>query len=167
MAKAKTMSRSRNQLATSYAPESFFTFEGGLGACISRSAMGEPVTLADSTLDQIFERINELGRAWFGAAMVARDAEPSQPPVVAVQCVDARLLDSTRTSFQPPAQDRVYLCRPSHMEYTPAPLAFVCRSCGLFRDYTTLRNLDADLPNLSPEHCQHPKTKGQCDWEQL
>ena len=36
MARAKTMSRSRNQLAASYAPESFFTFEGGTGACISR-----------------------------------------------------------------------------------------------------------------------------------
>jgi hypothetical protein len=29
------MSRSRNQLATAYAPGSFFTFEGGLGACIA------------------------------------------------------------------------------------------------------------------------------------
>jgi hypothetical protein len=41
MTTAKTMNRSRNQLASAYAPESFFTFEGGLGACISRSSAGE------------------------------------------------------------------------------------------------------------------------------
>jgi len=61
MAKAKTMSRSRNQLATAYAPESFFTFEGGLGACIAHSAIGESITLSDPTKDQIFERINQIG----------------------------------------------------------------------------------------------------------
>jgi hypothetical protein len=167
MAKAKTMSRSRNQLATAYAPESFFTFEGGLGACISRSSIGESMSLPDSTLDQIFERINEIGRAWFNAAMGARDSDESKPRVQAVQCVDGRLLDATRTTFQAPSQDRVYLCRPSHMEYTPAPLTFVCRTCGLFRDYDSLKRLDEDLPNLAPEQCQHPKKKGHCDWEQL
>src|SRR5258708_7269769 len=167
MAKAKTMSRSRNQLATAYAPESFFTFEGGLGACISRSSIGESMSLPDSTLDQIFERLNEIGRAWFNAAMGARDGDESKPRVQAVQCVDGRLLDATRTTFQAPSQDRIYLCRPSHMEYTPAPLTFVCRSCGLFRDYESLRKLDEDLPNLAPEQCQHPKKQDHCDWEQL
>ena len=73
MARAKSMSRSRNQIASSYAPESFFTFEGGSGACIARATAGEAIFLAEPTLNQIFERINELGRAWFSAAMSARD----------------------------------------------------------------------------------------------
>ena len=167
MSKAKTMSRSRNQLATAYAPESFFTFEGGLGACISRSSVGEPIQLVESTADQIFERINELGRAWFNASISARDRDMSKPRIVPLQCVDPRLLDSTFSDFQTPGQDRIYLCRPSHMEYTPAPLSFVCRTCGLFRDYETLSHLDRDLPNLSPAHCQNPNKKGSCDWEQL
>jgi hypothetical protein len=167
MSKAKTMSRSRNQLATAYAPESFFTFEGGLGACISRSSVGEPIQLVESTADQIFERINELGRAWFNASISARDRDMSKPRIVPLQCVDRRLLDSTFSDFQAPGQDRIYLCRPSHMEYTPAPLSFVCRTCGLFRDYETLSHLDRDLLNLSPAHCQNPKKKGSCDWEQL
>src|SRR5688572_29686713 len=108
MARAKTMSRSRNQLATGYAPESFFTFEGGLGACISHSAIGESLTLNDATLDQIFERINEIGRAWFSSAVLAREHDPSKPPVTPIQCVDIGLLDATRTFFQLPGQDQVY-----------------------------------------------------------
>lgn len=167
MAKAKTMNRSRNQLATSYAPESFFTFEGGLGACISRSSIGEPIQLSDSTIDLIFERMNELGRAWFNAAMSARDGDPAKPPILPLQCVDAAMLDHTRTDFQLAGQDRIYLCRPSHMEYTPAPLTFVCRTCGMFKDYDSLDELDKDLENLTPANCQNPSKSGHCDWEQL
>ncbi|WP_218278130.1 hypothetical protein, partial [Pseudomonas sp. HMWF006] len=32
---APTMTRSRGQLGSAYAPGAFFTFEGGLGSCIS------------------------------------------------------------------------------------------------------------------------------------
>ena len=167
MAKAKSMTRSRNQLATSYAPESFFTFEGGLGACISRSSPGEPVQLSDSTKDLIFERMSELGRAWFSSAISARDGAPDKPPVTARQCVDNSLLNHTKTEFQLPGEDRFLLCRPSHMEYTPAPLTFVCRTCGMFKDYKNLTELDRDLENLIPDHCQNPKKKSNCDWEQL
>ena len=167
MAKAKTMNRSRNQLATAYAPESFFTFEGGLGACIARSSAGEFIQLSDSTIDLIFERMNELGRAWFNAAHAARDGDPTKPRILAAQCVDNAMLDPTRTEFQLPGQDRFYLCRPSHMEYTPAPLTFVCRTCGMFQDYETLAELDRDLEFLTPSHCRNPKAKSQCDWEQL
>lgn len=167
MAKAKTMTRSRNQLATAYAPESFFTFEGGLGACISRSAVGESIQLSESTKDLIFERMNELGRAWFNSAMSARDGEQSKPPVMPQQCVDQVLLDTTKSQFQLPGEDRIYLCRPSHMEYTPAPLTFVCRNCGLFQDYETLTELDRDLENLSRGRCPNSKVRASCDWEQL
>lgn len=166
MANAKTMSRSRNQLATTYAPESFFTFEGGVGACISRSAYGEPVTLEEPTLDQIFERMNELGRAWFDAAINARNGK-NGPPVLPAQCVDHRLLDSMRSGFQLPGQDRIYLCRPSRMEYTPAPLAFRCRRCKSFRDYDSLKELNEELDNLTKCKCKDPTNSGPCDWEQL
>jgi hypothetical protein len=167
LAKAKTMTRSRNQLATAYAPESFFTFEGGLGACISRSTAGEPIPLSESTKDLIFERMNELGRAWFDSAMSARDGDPTKPRLMPAQCVDQVLLDPTRLQFQLPGEDRIYLCRPSHMEYTPAPLSFVCRTCGVFKDYESLADLDRDLGNLIPERCSNPKKKARCDWEQL
>jgi len=167
VAKAKSMNRSRNQLATAYAPESFFTFEGGMGACIARSAAGETIQLSEPTIDLIFERINELGRAWFNAALSARDGDPTKPRILPGQCVDQALLNPSRTEFQLPGLDRFYLCRPSHMEYTPAPLTFVCRTCGLFQDYESLGRLDDDLKYLTPENCRNPKKKGVCDWEQL
>lgn len=167
MAQAKTMSRSRNQLATAYAPESFFTFEGGLGACIACSVAGEHVALPESTLEQIFERINELGHAWFDAAMRARDGDADKRQPLPAQCVDVRLLDATRAQFQAPGQDRLLICRPSHMGYSPAPLAFRCRTCGLFRDYESLKEFENDLPNLSASNCRNAGTKGPCDWEQL
>lgn len=167
MAKASTMNRSRNQLATAYAPESFFTFEGGLGACIARSSAGEAIQLSESTIDLVFERMNELGRAWFNTAVSARDGDATKPAVLPAQCVDQALLDPTKTDFQLPGQDRLYLCRPSHMEYTPAPLTFVCRTCGMFRDFETLAELDRNLKNLTPDHCLNPRKKDSCDWEQL
>lgn len=169
MTSAKTMTRSRNQLAASYAPESFFTFEGGLGACIAKSAIGEPLQLSVATMDLLFERMNELGRAWFASAMAARSGQPDKPAVLPQQCLDRALLDSTGSQFQLPGQDRFLLCKPSGMEYTPAPLTFVCRTCGLFRDYERLAELETDLPNLTPERCRDPKRKpgAQCDWEQL
>jgi hypothetical protein len=167
MTKAKTMNRSRNQLATAYAPESFFTFEGGMGACIARSSVGESIHLSEATIDLIFERMNELGRAWFNAAMSARDNDATKPRVLPLQCVDQIMLDPTKAEFQLPGQDRIYLCRPSHMEYTPAPLTFVCRTCSMFQDYETLSELDRNLDRLSPAHCPNPKKKGDCDWEQL
>ncbi len=164
---AKTMTRSRNQLATAYAPESFFTFEGGLGACISRSSSGEPIPLSESTKDLIFERMNELGRAWFDSAMAIRDGDSSKPKVLPQQCVDQVLLDPARSGFQFPGEDRIHLCRPSHMEYTPAPLSFVCRTCGLFKDFENLTDLDRNLENLTPTRCPNVRKQAQCDWEQL
>lgn len=118
-------------------------------------------------MDLVFERMNELGRAWFNTASSARDGDTTKPRILQAQCVDQALLDPTRTEFQLPGQDRFYLCRPSHMEYTPAPLTFVCRACGMFKDYDTLAELDKNLESLTPERCPDPKKKSQCDWEQL
>jgi len=167
MPTAKTMNRSRNQLASAYAPESFFTFEGGRGACISRSSAGESLQLSEPTTNLIFERMREIGRAWFDAAMDARSGDPAKPQPLPKQCVDPALLDSTQSAFQLPGQSHIYLCKPSHMEYTPAPLTFVCRTCGVFRDYATLKEFDADIENIVPDKCANPKKPGQCDWEQL
>lgn len=161
------MSRSRNQLATAYAPECFFTFEGGVGACISRSTVGEPAELAEPTTEQIFERLNELGRSWFDAAFNARAGDPAKQQVLPAQCVDRRLLDGPALAFQTPGLDRVLLCRPSRMEYTPAPLTFVCRHCGLFRSYDTLVKLDEDIDTLSTIPCKCGKPGATCEWEQL
>lgn len=171
MAKAKPMSRSRNQIATAYAPESFFTFEGGVGACISRSTAGELATLLDTTRAQILERFEEFGLAWFQSAMQARDHKPEQRqkhPILPEMCVEKAMLDELGQEFRVPGVDRLYFSKPSNMGYTPAPLTFVCRYCDLFREYTTLRDFTRALPVLQMSQCLSPRAPaGTCSWEQL
>jgi hypothetical protein len=171
MAKAKPMNRSRNQLATAYAPESFFTFEGGVGACISHSMPGEPASLLDSTRTNILERLEQFGVAWLDTGMRARDNKPDQAlkaPVLAEQCVERTLLDDARQAFRLPGADKIYFSKPSNMGYTPAPLTFVCRHCDLFREYATLRDMSRDLANLQAQRCSSQRApNGLCSWEQL
>jgi hypothetical protein len=171
MAKAKPMNRSRNQLATAYAPLSFFTFEGGVGACIAHAVAGEPVTLLDATRAQIIERFEEFGLAWFQAAMQARDHKTEQRqkhPILPEMCVEKHLLDECVQEFRVPGIDRLYFSKPSNMGYTPAPLTFVCRYCDLFREYSTLRDFTRALPALQAARCSSSRAPcGTCSWEQL
>lgn len=170
MPKAKPMNRSRNQLATAYAPESFFTFEGGVGACISHSMPGEPATLLDSTRRNILERLEQFGVAWLDAGMKARDNQAEKKlkaPVLPEQCVERHLIDEAG-QFRLPDVDKLYFSKPSNMGFTPAPLAFVCRYCELFRDYGTLRAMGRDLGALQSHKCTSSRAPhGVCSWEQL
>jgi hypothetical protein len=170
MAKAKPMNRSRNQLATAYAPESFFTFEGGVGACISHSMPGEPAALRDSTTRNILDRLEQFGIAWLDAGMKARDNQPDKKlkaPILAEQCVERSLLDEGE-KFRLPGADKLYFSKPSHMGFTPAPLAFVCRHCELFREYKNLREMGRDLNDLQSHHCISSRASHNiCSWEQL
>ena len=165
MTAPKTMNRSRNQLASSYAPGSFFAFEGGVGACIAQVSRVQQVDLSQSTLDQLYERLEEIGRSWYDMASNCRAA--GEPTVLPRQCVDISLLDSTHSNFQLIGQDKVHFCRPSQMEYSPAPLAFRCQSCGLFRDFDSLDQLDAQLGTMATTPCRHLSKPGPCSWKQL
>ena len=171
MAKAKPMNRSRNQLATAYAPESFFTFEGGVGACIAHSMPGEPATLLETTRGNILERLEQFGVAWLDAGMRARELKPDQVakfPVMPELCVERTLLDETRQAFRLPGGDKIYFSKPSNMGYTPAPLTFVCQHCDLFREYSTLGVMNRDLGNLQAHKCVSPRAPNAlCRWEQL
>ena len=130
MAKARSMNRSRNQVATSYAPGSFFTFEGGVGACIATTAItGEQITLTLSTTRMILERLEQFSSAWFSRAMSARNDKPEHVnkfPIVPELCVDVGLLNEERTDVKLPGLEAIYFSKPSHMGYTPAPLTFTC-----------------------------------------
>ena len=169
MTKPRVMSRSRNQIASSYAPESFFTFEGGLGACIAKSIRTSVVEVSPATKNQIYERIQELARSWYEVALHCRDNEPKHPPVKPVQCIDAAFLNIAGNDFQDLKADDTVLLYPSSIGYVPAPLTFVCQTCNLVRTYETIRDLDKDLDVLrNPSLCPHPgKAHRKCDWRQL
>jgi len=60
------MARSRSQLASAYAPQRPFTFEGGEGACITVAWSGNPdANLKPITERAITEQIQEYVLAWF------------------------------------------------------------------------------------------------------
>ncbi len=164
MSKAPPMIRSRNQLATSYAPESFFTFEGATGACISHSMMGDRPALQPLTTQTIQERLEQFASAWYDTARSARAHRDGQPEVIPEQCVERFMLDETGR-FRSPGADRFVFSRPSLMGYTPAPLTFVCRHCDLFREYGNLAELERDTAALERHLCT--KSNGRCSWEQL
>ena len=68
---APTMTRSRGQLGSAYAPGAFFTFEGGLGACISLpdfSAKDDDAPIHAVTKAQIILRLQEVWQSWFTRA---------------------------------------------------------------------------------------------------
>ena len=162
----KTMMRSRSQLASAYAPESFFTFEGGLGACISKTVQTRKDDLDADTREQIAARMDEIVRSWYAAARSCRDA--SDPMILPLQCLERPLLDD-QGEVAPFNEDQFVYLIPEDIGYTPAPLSFVCKTCRLVRTYERLDDLEKDLRILEdPARCPHPKGRqGRCDWRQL
>jgi hypothetical protein len=162
------MSRSKNQIASAYAPESFFTFEGGLGACIAKAVPGRVIDLPAITANQIFERIDELARSWFAQAVNCRSSDPGAPAVVPRQTVDAGFLNGDRNDFQSLNTGEVVLMHPDRMGYVPAPVTFVCEACGLSKTYESVSALQVDVPRLSNRNeCAHPLKHKRCEWRQL
>lgn len=163
---AAGMIRSRNQLASAYAPESFFTFEGGVGACIARPVPTRPAEIDSDTRNQIALRMDELVRSWYASARNCRASD--EPAVLPLQCLERPLLTDSG-DVAPFNGDRYVFLVPEEMGYVPAPLTFVCKVCKLVRTYDRLGALEKDLDILGyADKCPHPKGKqGQCDWRQL
>ncbi len=86
-------------------------------------------------------------------------------PIAARQCIDDMLLrDST---LNPLGGDRVEFLNPLRMGYAPAPLTFVCNTCGMFRAYEAVSDVSKDSSTFQSGHCPNPKKKGKCQWRQL
>ena len=166
--KAPSMVRSRSQLASSYAPGALFTFEGGMGACLSIPDQQErQVTAAISreTAEQIHLRVREVWQNWFARASTGGTAKHAALPA---QCLDLMLLREGR--FHPPSPSQTFeLVDPLAMGYVPAPLAFVCNTCQRFKDFDSVKKASDDLSTLSSGQCEakDPAHKGKCRWRQL
>lgn len=164
---AAKMIRSRGQLATAYAPGALFTFEGGLGACMSIPDQSQNPTTAQITQEtgvQIHLRMREVWQSWFSRAM--EGGTPTHP-ALATQCLDAVLLrDAT---YHVPAAYRFELVDPKAMNYVPAPLDFVCNTCGRFRKCGSVREASDEIEKFAPERCdtRKPEHRGKCRWRQL
>jgi hypothetical protein len=166
--KPPVMNRSRGQLASAYAPGAFFTFEGGLGACMALPdphSEYDPARISEAAKRQIVVRLAEIGRSWFDRAFNCRPPE-AKYKVVPRMCLDNAWLDSAG-QVAPFGRDVIDFVNPIKVSYAPAPLTFVCNTCGLFRSFESVQHLERVLPKFSPATCQNPKTKCVCQWRQL
>lgn len=161
MTNPPTMQRSRGQLATSYAPHSLFTFEGGSGACMALSASGNRnAELRPITQRMIGEQIQEYFEAWADRAMRGQNLRHPVPPSLAV---DNRVLSDQAVRVR--LGDLVFQV-PDVVGYVPFPLAFSCTRCGLHRE---CRRLDRVAEEAARFHQACPTGAAGCadDWQQI
>lgn len=162
---APTMARSRGQLGSAYAPGAFFTFEGGLGSCISipdLSATEDDAAIHGPAKSQIILRLQEIWQSWFvRASGVGTEERPISPN----QCLDEAILSSG--SVTPLGGDRLVFLNPLRMKYAPAPLTFVCNKCSLFRRFKSVHDLAKGMEQLRKNHCTAANAKGVCQWRQI
>ncbi len=164
MSNGPVMQRSRTQLATSYAPGSYFTFEGGKGCFLS-----VPSGLSPSPLDnipavrqQIAEQLREFVNSWHERGMGCRFESPELPPIHLEQILDRSLIsrDGPRIDI-----DIFRLVEPSRVGYVPAPLNFHCSRCGLLHFYQSVD--DFARYHVSIESKTDCKDGAQHRWRQL
>lgn len=162
---APTMARSRNQLASAYAPGAFFTFEGGLGSCIALPDLSSSVDeapLDDETKSQILLRLKEIWQSWFTRAYQLNDDKRA---IDARLCIDEALLKgSTITAL---GGHQVTFVNPLKIGYAPAPLTFVCNTCHLFKRFDSAAELAKKSDLFKTTKCSSPDRKGSCQWRQL
>lgn len=162
---APSMGRSRGQLGSAYAPGAFFTFEGGLGACISipdLSATVDDAPIHPATKSQIILRLQEVWQSWLTRAYVVGAAGR---PIDPRQCLDEVLLQGD--SVVPLGADRLSFLSPLRMGYAPAPLTFVCNKCRLFRRFESAHELAKNIDSLRRARCAAAEAKGPCQWRQV
>lgn len=165
--KAPTMSRSRGQLAGSYAPGAFFTFEGGLGACLSipdSKSNEHQVHLLPSIEKQVMARMDEAAQNWFKRAYLCRDGD-TRHPIDARLCIENGLLNHEQTGIPVLNRSRFLFVNPTVMGYTPAPLTFTCNRCKLFRYFSDAKDLQKNKWKLT-NSCRRSQGK-PCQWRQL
>jgi len=172
MTKPPSMTRSRNQLASAYAPGSLFTFEGGVGACVARvdaSIRYYESRIAETTKRQIIQRIDDIAATWLRRAIACRDDNPDPMHTIAADlCVDDEFINPTdRRQTQPLSHGRVFFVDPLRMSYEPAPLSFQCQHCKLLRYFDRVADAAHHVSELNRASCPHPKKPERCDWQQL
>ena len=155
------MHRSRTQIATSYAPGSLFTYEGGLGCCVA-VPLAAPVTPSSPAVQkQLFEHLREYVESWFQRAMRCR----TDPTVLPEQCIDAAYLDYKKEPHID--QGRFSLNQPSRIGFVPDPLVFLCSECNRLTEFDNVEDLDRRWRQTEGrEDC--PKSEGRRHaWRQV
>lgn len=154
------MHRSRTQIATVYAPGALFTYEGGMGCCVS-VPVSTPARTSPAVQKQLFDHLQDFIESWFDRAMRARPA----PTVLPQQCIDNAFLNHKNEAVADPGQ--FVLCQPSRIGFVPDPLVFVCSECGLLHEFDDTNELKQGWPQQDArQDC--PKTASKKhSWRQV
>jgi hypothetical protein len=159
--KPPTMARSRGQLATIYAPNSLFTFEGGAGACMARpfpNRTYEPES--PNTKRLIHEQIVEFMEAWLRRATAGQN---TIVPVVPERAIDQNALRDGGVRLP---IGLLHFQVPERVGYVPFPTAFTCTRCSLHRyceDGEDVAREAATFRNACPQGRRNCAD----DWQQL
>jgi hypothetical protein len=177
MTQGLTIRRSRSQLLTSYAPGTFFAYEGGTGSYRVYPVGVPEADISRETAAQILERVQEAANSWFERTRGVREADPANP-VTPEMCVDDILLNRERNGIRTDLPAKLALVAPKLMGYQPEPWTMVNTKCGLVRTYKDLVTMHGELDVLQSRECPHPKGRGvacnhagaetlPCTWRQL
>lgn len=146
---APSMSRSRIQLATAYAPDTLFTWEGAKGICRS-VPISKPAEIKLATRKMIYDGIREAADNWKSRAMTARD-DPSTIPMRLV--LDGVFYDERTDQVVIDDAEHFKLTRPDVIGYIPFPLLFRCGVCGKLREFESVNQQAAvGLPQSCGDH---------------
>ena len=155
------MQRSRTQIATSYAPGALFTYEGGLGCCVS-VPISTPYTPSSLAVPrQLFEHLSEYVENWFERAMRCR----TQPEVLPKQCLDSAFLNYENEPLLDPG--RFTLNQPSRIGFVPDPLVFVCSDCGRLTEFDDIGDLHSRWTQTENRTDCQKSESSRHNWRQI
>ena len=126
------MSRSRVQIAGSYAPGVLMTWEGGKGICRTVPLVNDITkTLGRTTVDLIFENMRDFVSNW-------RDrVKKALPEATDELTLDAPFRDS-RTGEVNIERQAFQMTGPDRVGYVPYPLLYRCGVCGSTREFESI-----------------------------
>ncbi|HVB78826.1 MAG TPA: hypothetical protein VNE82_02620 [Candidatus Binataceae bacterium] len=143
--KPPTMSRSRVQLATTYAPGVLFTWEGAKGICRSVPIEHEAGGLGEAVKLLVFDGIKEITSNWYARASTIRSPDP-----VPIELTLDDPFYNPRTFAVEPDRTAFQFNDASVMGYVPYPLLYRCAVCGHLEEFDSL---EAQHRHPLPRQC--------------
>ena len=144
--KAPVMSRSRAQLATTYAPGVLFTWEGAKGICRSVPVAIMEARVSDATKLLVQGGIVEFAKNWKDRATAVRAPDP----VPIELALDTVFYDERTYKVEREWRDVIQFCDPGVMGYVPYPLIYSCATCGNVKEY---QSVDEQARHPLPAKC--------------
>lgn len=130
--KPPVMSRSRVQLASSYAPGVLFTWEGAKGICRSVPVPKDPERVEQATRLLIQGGIAEFASTWLQRASRIR------PDIPIDLILHDAFYEPRSLEVRPNWNETFQFNDPSVVGYVPYPLLYRCATCGMLREFDTV-----------------------------